>query len=95
MMPSLGGTASRFFLLLLSLHFSLLFSLQPSSKLIASSMDCSEKPLCMIKEKYIVMYIPAAINGLLRHPFNYLEKLINCPNMRTNCENPCVPVRKS
>ena len=42
--------------------FSLLFPLQPLPKLIASSMDCSEKPLCMIKEKYIVMYIPAATN---------------------------------
>ena len=30
--------------------------IQLSPKLIACSMDCSEKPLCMIKEKYIVMY---------------------------------------
>ena len=41
MMLSLGGTASRFFLLFNRFIFSLLFPLQPLPKLIASSMDCS------------------------------------------------------
>ena len=61
---------SRFFLLFLfnRFIFLLLFPLQPIPKLIASSSlrwvvhIVTEKPLCMIKEKYIVMYILAATN---------------------------------
>ena len=49
MMLKIPLVDSFYFFLFNRFIFSLLLPLQPLSKLIASSMDCSEKPLCMIK----------------------------------------------
>ena len=88
-MPSLAGTASRLFFTFFLFNrftFSLLLPLQPLPKLIASLMDCSycyKKASVYDKREIYRNVYPCGYKLTVMTPFYFLEKLFNCPNMRT------------